>query len=63
MHIGLGLKPFTLVTSVFNYACGFDGDRSAWDVSVFIYSAGLKINYVYWVIDRVQWHVHTKWSL
>ena len=44
MHIGLGLKPFTLVTSVFNYACDFDGhgDRSAWDVSVFIYSAGLK---------------------
>ena len=42
MYIGLGLKPFTLVTSVFNYACAFDGDRSAWDVSVFIYSAGLK---------------------
>ena len=42
MHIGLGLKPFTLVTSVFNYTRDFDGhgDRSARDVSVFI-SGGL----------------------
>ena len=42
MHIGLGPKPFILATSVFNYADAFDGDLSAWDVSVVIYSARLK---------------------
>ena len=42
MHIGLGPKPFTLATSVFNYAGAFDGDLSACDVLVVIYSAGLE---------------------
>ena len=51
MHIGLGPKPFILATSVFNYADAFDGDLSAWDVSVVIYSARLKsIVYIGWLI-------------
>ena len=42
MHIDLGPKPFILATSVFNYAGAFDGDLSACDVSVVIFSVGLK---------------------
>ena len=54
MHIGLGPKPFILATSVFNYADAFDGDLSAWDVSVVIYSARLKsIVYIGWLICTV----------